>query len=63
MLLFSIIKTKKHSAIEVFNICADFLLYFNKFGINYKKASVLICLLLPLIIYAILLILVYLKLK
>lgn len=43
----------------LFDKSATFLNYFNKYGSNYIKSSVLICVLLPLVIYIILLFLIF----
>lgn len=42
----------------LFNKSVSFLKYFNKFGFNYVKASVWICVSIPIIIYAFLLFLI-----
>jgi hypothetical protein len=39
---------------ELFMKSVDFLNYFNRFGQNYVAASVIICVLIPIVIYAIL---------
>jgi len=38
----------------LFRKSVDFLLYFNKFGSNYVKSSVWVCVSLPIVIYAVL---------
>lgn len=47
----------------LFDQSVSFLNYFNKYGSNYIASSVWICLLIPIVIYALLLILIFVKLQ
>jgi hypothetical protein len=48
------LKNPSRSADRLFNKSVDFLNYFNRFGSNYVASSVIICVILPIIIYAVL---------
>ena len=53
-LFFFLMKDFKNFANKLFNKSVDFLNYFNRFGGNYILNSVLICVVLPIIIYILL---------
>jgi hypothetical protein len=47
----------------LFNGSVDFLLWFSHFGLNYVSASVVICVLLPMIVFIVLLLVAFPKLR
>tara|TARA_R110000751_G_scaffold292680_2_gene400055 strand:- start:295 stop:627 length:333 start_codon:yes stop_codon:yes gene_type:complete len=54
ILVLLFIKNFSESSNKLFDVSADFLRGFNPVGMNYTEASVIICLLVPLLVYVVL---------